>query len=108
MCLKKNCFWYFHKTLGSEAYSGAMGAGPVKSIDCRGFSGPNMCWAPPPGKKIISAPSPPEQFPDQDSFMKHKKNICLDLVVYKDEGAEVALMLSKIRKTLNKILGNYI
>ncbi|XP_023328259.1 FMRFamide receptor [Eurytemora carolleeae] len=31
-----------------------------------------------------------------------------DLVVYKDEGAEVALMLSKIRKTLNKILGNYI
>ena len=40
--------------------------------------------------------------------MKHKKNICLDLVVYKDEEAEVALMLSKIRKTLNKILGNYI
>ena len=32
----------------SGAYSG--GAGPVKSIDFRGFSGPNRCWAPPLGK----------------------------------------------------------
>ena len=36
--------------------------GPMKSIDFRGFSGPNGSWAPPPGK--IKNLSPPGQIPE--------------------------------------------
>ena len=42
-------------------------SGPLKSIDFRGFSGPNVSWAPPPGKnKNVSSPWTiiPESAPD--------------------------------------------
>ena len=72
--LRKSCLY----SSSTEAYSGGglSPPGPVKSIDFRGFSGPNGCWAPPPRKEKKFKPLPgqiPEYAPERLLFGKTKE-----------------------------------